>query len=106
MRSAARPSNVTATDLPLRFEPITVPREPATSGVGLNVAAFTTRETVTAEPEGGVPPLDPVPEPVPEPLPLPVPLDPEPFDAADTVRVTGTKTDPARAPASMTTFAV
>src|SRR5215472_3014554 len=110
MRLAAKPSNITEVDLPLRFVPITVPSEPATSGVGLNVAAFTIRVTVTEGLDGGVPLPEPVPVPLPEPepvpLPVPLPLDPELPGAAETFRVTGTETDPASAPASMMTFAV
>src|SRR4051812_13395140 len=44
---AADPSNVTATVLPARCDPMMVASEPATSGVTANVAAFTARLTVT-----------------------------------------------------------
>src|SRR5215831_7129510 len=98
MRSAARPSKVTATLLPARFDPMTVPSDPATRGVESKVAAFTTLLTVTDELEvGGVPPPD---------VPPPLPVGGAAVGAGETVSTTGIETLPASGPASMMTLAL
>ena len=46
-RVAGVPSKVTATLLPAKFEPMTVPSEPGTRGVAIRLAALITEVTVT-----------------------------------------------------------